>query len=142
MKEINEAFDKLMKQAYEFSEKAIRLDNKPKLEDFTFVDDYFHKFLAESERVHQLIGGILSLYLGHKIMSEILKQTKAEPSDKDSLLKYHGQVLPSSVHRKIYTFSSLMGIPKEDIEIFDRTRPSSQTAASVSLQNDFFLKLF
>jgi DNA-binding phage protein len=129
---MNEATEKLMQKAYEFSDKAIRLDSKPNLEDFKFIDDYFHKFLVDSERVHQLIGGIISLYFGHKVMTEIMKQTKVESSDIDSSMKYHGEVLPSAVYRKIYTFSSLMGATKDDIERFDKNKPLNRFPDAVS----------
>lgn len=125
--EIKEVYSTLMRKASQFSEKAINLAQRPEMDDFDFVDEYFNQFTDQSENVHQVIGSAISNYIGHTMISEILKKTKLGPGDKDSELKYDKSIVPESIFKQIFTFSSLICRPKDEVEKYDTQKLPSKS---------------
>jgi len=109
--------------------------------DFDFLDEYFNQYLQESEKVHQVIGIVLSNYIGHTMMTEVLKKTKLGSRDKDSELKYDKSIIPEGIFKQIYTFSSLICRPKEEIERYDKEKsPSKMNTGGVSFNEELISK--
>lgn len=81
--EIKQSYDYILSKISDFQKDAFKLDNKPKLNEFEFVDQYFIDILASFDKVHQSVGAAISQYLGAKMMKTIMNCNKIEET-KDS----------------------------------------------------------
>lgn len=113
-----------------FKNKVFELKEKPKYIDFGLVEKYFNLLTAEFDKTHEVLGSIISHYIGARMMKMIMEDIKSDKYTQSDQ-NFENDVMPDSVFSDTFNFTSLIGELENSIEAYDKG-PSMYRTPKVS----------